>query len=56
MDPALAYFRKVLNWTNAPLVRSLAKEREFDCESLRALFTPYVPPMKRARPPRVMVG
>ena len=55
MDPALAYFRKMIKETDDPLGRSLAKERQFICESLRVLPSPHEPPATGARPPRVLL-
>ena len=53
MDKALEYFRRVAKETDDTLVRAVAKEREFICEAMRVLFTPYAPSIKGLAPPGV---
>ena len=43
MDKALEYFRRVAKESKDPLVCAVALEREFICEAMRVLFTPYAP-------------
>ena len=51
MDKALEYFRRVAKETDEELVRAVALEREFICEAMRVLFTPYAPSSKGLAPP-----
>ena len=51
MDRALEYFRRVAKETDDELVRAVAQEREFVCEAMRVLFTPYAPSSKGLAPP-----
>ena len=51
MDKALEFFRRVAEQTDSPLVRAVAYEREFICEAMRILFTPYAPSGKGLAPP-----
>ena len=44
MDKAPEYFRRVAKQSGDPLARAVASEREFICEAMRILFTPYAPP------------
>ena len=53
MDKALEYFRRVIKESDDVLVRSIAMEREFICEAMRVLFTPYAPSVKGLAPPNV---
>ena len=53
MDKALEYFRRVVKESNDVLVRSVAMEREFICEAMRVLFTPYAPSVKGLAPPGI---
>ena len=48
--PALTYSRKMAKERNDPSARALARE------SLPVMFTPHVPSVKGACPPRVMMG
>ena len=51
MDKALEYFRRVIKVSSDALVRAVASEREFICEAMRVLFTPYAPTGKGLAPP-----
>ena len=51
MDKALEYFRRVAKETDDELVRAVAQEREFICDAMRVLFTPYAPSNKGLAPP-----
>ena len=53
MDEALEYFRRAAKRSDDPLVRAVASAREFICEALRILFTPYAPPSKSLAPPSI---
>ena len=50
-DTALEYFRQSAKQTDNSLVRAVACEREFICEAMRILYTPYAPPGKGLSPP-----
>ena len=51
---ALEYFRRVVKQSDDPLVRAVASEREFICEAMRTLVTPYAPPGKGLAPPSIL--
>ena len=53
MDKALEYFRRVVRESNTVLAQSVASEREFICEAMRVLFTPYAPSGKGLAPPAI---
>ena len=53
MDKALEYFRRVAKESNDALVCAVAMEREFICEAMRVLFTPYAPSSKGLAPPAI---
>ena len=53
MDKPLEYFRRAVEQSDDPLVRAAASEREFICEAMRILFTPYAPPGKGVAPPAI---
>ena len=40
MGKALGYFRRALKQSDSALVRAVARERGFICESILILFTP----------------
>ena len=56
MDKALEYFRRVAKESSDALVKAVAPEREFICEAMRVLFTPYAPSGKGLAPPRHASG
>ena len=56
MEKALEYFRRVADQSDDPLVRAVASEREFICETMRIPFTPYAPPGKGLAPPSIRPG
>ena len=51
MEGPLEYFRRVVRQSDDPLVRAVASEREFICEAIRILSTPYAPPGRGLAPP-----
>ena len=53
MDKALEYFRRVAKESKDPLVCAVAMEREFICDAMRVLFTPYAPSGKGLAPPSI---
>ena len=53
MDKASEHFRRVARQSDGPLARAVASEREFICEAMRILFTPYAPPGKGLAPPTI---
>ena len=53
IDKALEYLRRVVAQSDDPLVRAVAQERVFICETMRVLFTPYCPPGKNLAPPAI---
>ena len=53
MDKVFEYFRRVVKESNDALAQAVASEREFICEAMRVLFTPYAPSGKGLAPPTI---
>ena len=54
MGRALGCFRRVAMEPDCVLARALSHEREYICDAVRILFTPYAPNVKRSAPPVVL--